>query len=110
MDVIEFIRERARMCRFYGCDECPAKDCACDELYEIADDDRIVEIVEGFVASHPHKTRQSVFLALFPDARLDGNGIVDIDSCKMGECGAMLCPRNKSCADCRREFWLHEVE
>lgn len=112
MDAVKFFKERNRMCRFYDdCNECPAKVSGC-ECYDISTMNygSIVHIVEEWSAENPSKTRQSVLLELFPNVQLDGNGIVDIDSCKIDESGAKLCPKNHSCADCRREFWLQEVE
>lgn len=116
MDVIKFIKERQRMCRFYGhadnCYQCPAKDCECSALEGMVDDDSIVTIVEEWSKEHPVKTRQSVFLEQWPEAEIDENGYL------------MLCPivvsadlRNRhedcttlKCTDCRREFWMQEVE
>ena len=116
MDAVKFIKERDRMCRFYhhagDCYQCPAKDCECSALEGMVDDDNIVTIVEEWSAAHPRKTRQSVFLEQYPEAEID-------------KCGClMLCPKrisadcrnrygnctNLVCSDCRREFWMQEVE
>lgn len=112
MDAVKFFEERNRMCRFYNdCNECPAKEkkCECHDITTM-NYDSIVHIVKEWSDANPRKTRQSVLLELFPNVKLDGDGIVDIDSCKIDESGAKLCPKNHSCADCRREFWLQEVE
>lgn len=80
---------------------------ACEESQEVCkafralghmvDDDNIVALVEEWSAAHPRKTWQSVFLEQYPEAEID-------------KCGClMLCPKRIS-ADCRREFWMQEVE
>lgn len=68
--------------------------------------------VEQWAKEHPRKTQQSVFLEQYPEAEID-------------KCGClMLCPKrisadcrnrygncaNRVCSDCRREFWMQEVE
>ena len=115
MDALEFIKERDRMCRFYhhaeDCYQCPAKDCECSALEGMIDDDNIVTIVEEWAAAHPRKTRKSVFLERYPQADIDNTGLL------------ILCPKRISadirvtadclrqgCSDCRREFWMQEVE
>ena len=115
MDAVKFIKERDRMCRFYhhagDCYQCPAKDCECSALEGMVDDDNIVTIVEEWAAAHPRKTRQSVFLEQYPQADIDNTGLL------------ILCPKRISadirvtadclrqgCSDCRREFWMQEVE
>lgn len=118
MDAVKFIKERDRMCRFYhhagDCYQCPAKDCECSALEGMVDDDNIVTIVKEWPAAHPRKTRQSVFLEQWPEAELDTNGAVAI-------CPTILSSEYRSankrckhpgtaCSDCRREFWMQEVE
>lgn len=115
MDAVKFIKERDRMCRFYhhagDCYQCPAKDCECSALEGMVDDDNIVTIVEEWAAAHPRKTRQSVFLEQYPQADIDNTGLL------------ILCPKRivadiratadclrQGCSDCRREFWMQEVE
>lgn len=118
MDAVKFIKERDRMCRFYhhagDCYQCPAKDCECSALEGMVDDDNIVTIVEEWSAAHPRKTRQSVFLEQYPEARIGDNGVLQIYPCSIsashrnarGNCVTM----GHKCPDCRREFWMQEVE
>lgn len=118
MNAVKFIKERDRMCRFYhhagDCYQCPAKDCECSALEGMVDDDNIVTIVEEWSAAHPRKTRQSVFLEQYPEAKIDENGSLAICPYyvsseyrnKYGSC-AMDGIR---CADCRREFWTKGVK
>lgn len=114
MEALEFLRERKRMCNLCKhCEGCPLERAGCglgtsasDEEYE-----KIIAAVEQWSKEHPRKTRQSVFLEQYPEAEIDERGDL------------MLCPRRisvdfrsryanctKMCSDCRREFWMQEVE
>ena len=122
MDAIKFIKERDRMCKSYydaekgHCsDECPAHDVQCTDLDDLSTDaEELVTRVEAWSAAHPRKTRQSVFLEQWPEAELDTNGAVAI-------CPTILSSDYRSankrckhpgtvCSDCRREFWMQEVQ
>lgn len=98
MDAVKFIEERNRMCGTMS------------EVWGV-DAAQIVKNTEEWAAAHPRKTRQSVFLEQYPEAEIDERGDL------------MLCPRRisvdfrsryanctKMCSDCRREFWMQEVE
>lgn len=97
MDAVKFIEERNRMCGTMS------------EVWGV-DAAQIVKNTEEWSAAHPRKTRQSVFLEQWPNCMLDSNGAVGICprnvekncSCKLDCAGA--------CPDCRREFWMQEVE
>ena len=105
MDAVEFIKERDRMFRVAG--QAPSLSYRHEKSAE-----EIVREVERWSAAHPRKTRQSVFLEQYPEAEIDERGDL------------MLCPRRisvdfrsryanctkKMCSDCRREFWMQEVE
>lgn len=114
MDAVKFIKERDRMCRFYhhagDCYQCPAKDCECSALEGMVDDDNIVTIVEEWSVAHPRKTRQSVFLAQWPNGMTDDDGIVG--TCPRHVDKIYICDLNRfgGCPNCRREFWMREVE
>ena len=121
MDAVKFIEERNRMCKSFnygcGCQMCPACNndlcCAFDQESTL-DATAQIAIVEEWSAAHPRKTRQSVFIEQYPEAALDADGVVRI--CPMsisaahrdsdGECKN---PYNM-CDNCRREFWMQEVE
>lgn len=111
MDILEFFRERRRMCAFFddGCRDCPANAESCCIAFD--GDEEAVPIVEKWSAEHPRKTRQSIFLEQYPYAKCF-NGIVII-------CPEMLdtsfsCPieadDNINCNDCCRKFWSEEIE
>ena len=123
MDALKFIEERNRMCERYwkvdgDCDGCPMLNVdECNELRSMVDDagkavGKVVEIVEKWSKEHPRKTRQSEFLEQWPEAELDESGCLML--CPLivsaehrnrhGECTTLVCP------DCRREFWMQEVE
>lgn len=118
MDAVKFIEERIRMCKtYFGCSGCPACDNgSCRFSVTMGDrPDKQIEIVTEWAAAHPRKTRQSVFLEQWPNARLDKFGSVAISPCFIDEKEY----RNKkdgckrqgmSCYECRLEFWMQEVE
>lgn len=111
MDAIKFLKERRRMCKSYeGCKECALNGTACGGFLTI-DAERVVSCVKEWSAAHPLKTRQSVFLEQYPNARVTAKGIVDIWPCAVEKNmqGVVYC-NSRSCADCRRKFWTQEVE
>ena len=118
MEALEFLKERKRMCRSFGgsCRGCPGEKVRCALNSLTSDDDykRIVVMVEEWSAAHSCKTRQSVFLEQWPEAQIDDNDVLSV-------CPAVISPSHrkdgggclnihKKCADCRREFWMQEVE
>lgn len=112
MDAVKFMDERARMCNACNqCHGCPITDWCGKGLREQAKySTDIISAVEKWSASHPVKTRQSEFLKQWPNAKIGSEGTVAIDPCifdttvRKGRCIAT------SCAQCRREFWMQEVE
>lgn len=104
MDAVKFIEECRRMYRVTG-KHAPTL----DEWTPVED---VVKEVEAWSAAHPRKTRQSVFLAQYPEGEIDSSGCL------------MLCPKRISadcrnrygnctkrlCSDCCKEFWGQEVE
>lgn len=76
--------------------------------------ERAVKIVEEWSAAHPRKTRQRVFLEQWPNVVLDEHDVIAI-------CPTTLSAAHRDrikdcanparrCADCRKEFWMQEVE
>lgn len=113
MEALEFLKERKRMCRSFcgSCRGCPCEKVRCALNSLTSDDDykRIVVMVEEWSAAHPRKTRQSVFLEQYPEAKIVEGALAIcpynlglIDKCK----SEML----RLCFDCRREFWMQEVQ
>ena len=114
MDAVEFLKALGRLCNNYLCgDNCPLID-ICDD---VSDDGyvRKVQIVEKWAKEHPAKTRQSEFLKQWPDAEIGDDGYPSVAPCQLykdieekDENG--VCCKNCGCAECRRDFWLKEIE
>lgn len=107
MDAVKFVEERRRMFAVTG--ENPKY--SLFNMSTCAED--VVKEVEDWSAAHPRKTRQSAFLEHYPEARLDEYGVLrfcpsDISAAHRdsGGCGY---PEQR-CTDCRRKFWMQEVE
>jgi hypothetical protein len=117
MDAVKFLQERARMCNSFSPD---CEGCRVDEEKPVISEcyrwmfenpERAVKIVEGWSAAHPRKTRQSVFLAQYPEGEIDSRGCLVLcpkrisTDCRnrYGNCTKRLCD------DCRKEFWGQEV-
>lgn len=118
MDAVKFVKEYLHMCtKVDECEDCPVyKTDFCtvpakERSQESAEE--IVELVEEWSAAHPRKTRQSVFLGNYPCARIDSQSV--LYACPADVYGNNVCPKKKDdtpiiCYDCRREFWMQEVE
>ena len=122
MDAVEFIEERDRMCKSFdncscGLRICPAWDGSCKletGTYLKCEADKVVKIVEEWSAAHPRKTRQDVFLEQWPETYIRGDGYLDVCPLEVsaahrdadGGCAIY----DRLCHDCRREFWMQEVE
>lgn len=117
MDALEFLKERKRMCNSYkGCCDCPLESSHCVISHVTSDEDyeRIITTVEQWSKEHQRKTRQSVFLEQWPEAYIDDCGVLKVCPYTIsashrsahGRCANI----GAKCADCRREFWMKEVE
>lgn len=120
MDAVKFLQERARMCNSFSPD---CEGCRVDEEKPVISEcyrwmfenpERAVKIVEEWAKEHPRKTRQSVFLEQWPEARVDKDGILfvcpaDIVKSLRDEHGGCTNPM-EDCRKCCREFWMREVE
>lgn len=117
MDALEFLVERKRLCNSYSdCCDCPLGSSrrVINHVTSDEDNERIVTAVEQWSKEHPRKTRQSVFLKQYPEAEIDANWVVKlcpmpISAAHRGSNGGCRNPE-KLCRDCRREFWMQEVE
>ena len=114
MDAVEYLKALGRLCNNYLCgDNCPLIDSCDDE----SDDGyvRKVQIVEQWAKEHPVKTRQDEFFKQWPDAEIGDDGLPTVAPCQLykdmeekDENG--VCCKNCGCAECRRDFWLKEIE
>lgn len=118
MDAVDFLRACARMCRkFNSCsDGCPIweQGSACEMMHLGENAEQAVASVEQWAQEHPSNTRQSELLKLFPGSALDGDGILNmcpssVSESHRDEFGGCYDSR-RCCNDCRREFWMQEVE
>lgn len=107
MDAVKFLQERNRM--YESGAATPGIGLEDDYDPVIA-----VKVVEEWSAAHPRKTRQSVFLEQYPKAIVGDDGVLRVcpspifPSAKNADNG---CVRpNSTCSECRREFWMQEVE
>lgn len=104
MDAVKFLEERKRMAKSGEL----LPEIGVDITY---DSEKIVAIVEEWSAAHQRKTRQSVFLEHWPNAKVFVDGVLD------------FCPRELDssypcqstdiemrCQSCRRKFWMQEIE
>ena len=73
-----------------------------------------VKIVEEWATAHPRKTRQSVFLKQWPEAYIHENGYLDMCPLQVSvahrDADGCCATLDRSCPDCRREFWMQEME
>lgn len=115
MDALKFIEERNRMCSYYGggnelseCAECPASQRTCLSVRSVTAE--YIAAVEQWSKEHPRKTRQDVFLEQWPNCMMDDDGIVGMCPRNVDKMYACNLRRWDECVDCRREFWMQEVE
>ena len=116
MDAIKFLKERNRMCKTnVSCYDCPAHDLGSSNSCKFAMEnwaspEQQINLVKEWSVAHPCKTRQSVFMEQWPDVYLDGNRVISVSPCTVSkEYRDMDCDL-RDCAECRKEFWLKEVE
>lgn len=117
MDAVEFLKTLNRMCHC-ECLKCEFRKVRSGfetcTVWRKTHPEEAVSIAEKWAKEHPAKTRQSVFLEQYPEAKLTEDGVLAI--CPMaisseyrGENDSCVSCSRK-CDDCRREFWLTEVE
>ena len=112
MDAVEFLKTLCRMCN-RECSECELgkrlgvlDTCA---LWQKANPEEAVAILEQWAKEHPIKTRQSVFLEHYPGARITIDGF--LHACPMEAFSDTGINCNKQiCSECRKAFWSAEVE
>lgn len=113
MDVAEFFSGFRRMCKSSSdCAKCEYHGDKCNNVIDFLE--KTVAAVEQWSKEHPRKTRQSVFMEQYPETVLDEHGVLSvcplcISSAHRDSNGSCKEPE-KRCTDCRREFWMQEVE
>lgn len=122
MDAVEFLKTLRRMCE-RRCTNCEFGKRLCGVVTSCTDwrknhPEEAVAIVEKWAKEHPVKTRQSVFLEQYPEAKILKDGAIVICPLavsaayrekreKDGSCASL---RYGACDECRKAFWLAEVE
>ena len=107
MDAKDFLKEFQRMCKL--CSDCPVYDkygCYCHNMGLVGDE--FVDIVERWSNEHPVKTRQSVFLEQYPNARM-WRDEEQLAICPQHLDVTRKCP-GFNCYECHKQYWLEEVE
>lgn len=122
MDAVKYLKTKQRMCAAHRreCKHCPLSlDNNGTELncyiFQEHRPEEAVAIVEKWASEHPAKTRQSEFLKMFPNAPCEPYCGIDINPCDIDDrygCGDKYehnC-RGVGCDDCRKKYWLEEIE
>lgn len=112
MDAVEFLKTLSRMCNC-GCRKCEFEKrlsgfetCT---VWRKTHPEEAVAIVERWAADHPIKTRQSVFLKHYPDARILAHGCLNVCPMNVFSDTGINC-NAQPCIECKKAFWLAEVE
>lgn len=111
------IYDYARVCKTYDtldCQCCPLShrnnglNQACGNLIREFPD-KANEIILRWCKEHPIKTRQSEFLKMFPNAKIDNCGTSIL--CPQWVDKDFKCNRQRlCCTECRKKYWLAEVD
>lgn len=106
MDAVEFYKAFKRMCEKTDC-----KDCLLDQKCRPSanvEPEEVVELVEEWAKEHPDKTRQSEFLKMFPDAKINDDGILAFCPGAFSQ-KEKYCHKYNKCEECCKDYWLAEV-
>ena len=71
--------------------------------------EKAVQIVEQWSKAHPIKTRQSEFLKMFPNTKLDTDGVIAIRPCDIDSKCCTDDDYLRKCGACAGDYWLTEV-
>lgn len=118
MDAIKFVNEKVRMCNSLSkgrtCRGCLLQEFdGCDfvDLVEKNKVEEAVKLVEEWSKENPRKTRQSVFIKQYPQVAIY-HGLIGIRPCQMedGYTSRYCTCDSSQCVQCRKEYWLQEME
>lgn len=119
MDAVDFFKKKERMCDWFdgNCSGCEIHDnmkgLSC-RAYIFQYPAEAVAIVEKWAKEHPRKTRQERFLEMFPKVKVDANNIITIcpyETCISYKCDLKWGESTESkCRECRKNYWLEEIE
>lgn len=128
MDAVEFLEEAKRYCKWCENTAEDGKKRLCEACYFEKLNGifnlppmayrKFVETVEEWSKENPVKTRQSEFLKMFPNARIESDGMPSIcpivvdKRCHNKDADALFCLERdeEECRKCRLDYWLQEVE
>lgn len=110
------VHDYARMCKGNNseCMYCPLgssnnkRGITCDQITR-RHPDEANEIILNWCKAHPIRTRQDELLEVFPNADIKG-GVADICVKQLDGRLAPRCGSYTSCEDCKRAYWLEEVD
>lgn len=106
-----FFAEWERMCQRFSCGNCPLEEIIegkpCSFWAKRKPED-IIKAIQVWSDEHPIKTRQSEFLKMFPDAKIN-DGSLDICP-KLLDIKFENCPAKEGCDACKKEYWLEGME
>lgn len=111
MDALEFIKAIKQMLSAGAGDSTVQKYISAQKKNDY---EEMVKAAEQWATEHPVKTRQSEFLKQWPEADVDENGVLQtcpalISASHRDQTGGCATLSNK-CENCRKAFWLAEVE
>lgn len=116
MDAVKFFKTANRLCKNQRCcTECPIYKNGMGCMVNASDDsiksvEETVSKVEQWAKGRPVKTRQSELLKLFPNTKIDSGVIIFCPRNFLPEVEKdEYCKGNKSCRECRKDYWLTEV-
>ena len=114
------IYDFARMCKVNvrECENCPMWNYNCIvSPMDSADVDKANKIILKWCEEHPIKTRQDELLKMFPNAKVRSDGVLDFPPCIIdkskhieADCLCSTAHGFNDCDECRKEYWLAEVD
>ena len=118
------IFDYARLCKHNipNCKKCPLSNyennsgLGCSRFVK-THTDKANEIILKWIKEHPVKTRQDKFLEMFPNAQISSDGVIEIMPCAIeknkhitSNSSCTVAHGFNNCDECRKKFWLAEVE
>ena len=113
MDALKYLKTLGRMCDA-ECIKCEfwkrrSRWESCN-AWQKNHPEEAVAIVEQWAAEHPIKTRQSEFLEHYPGARISIHGCLNTCPMDVFSDAEINCINAQPCFECKKAFWLAEVE
>lgn len=119
--IIKFFKKAQRLCQSHlKCSECELYNAGCRldmrpiKRPEVTEE--IVDIVEKWSTEHPVKTRQDKLLEHYPDFKIGTQGFVNLSPCFVEpsrfikDDTSPCINADMDCQECKREYWMEEIE